>query len=245
MPYLSKIPINPLRRAGQRMVSNPHVLHAAVLGGLPPPAGRMLWRDEVTHLPSGAVSCELLVLTPRQPDWSHLVEQAGWETPEGAPLIRDLQPLLDLVVGGREFGFRVRANPVASTKAPQSPPESYSRVMADGGPRRGMRVSLRSVSRQLDWFMARSNPDNARWGFVVDGGEVPSVAVAAREHRSFIKAREARRRVTLDRVTFEGRLRVTDPVRLREVLVDGLGGAKAYGCGLLTLAPVVGDVVAG
>jgi len=31
---------------------------------------------------------------------------------------------------------------------------------------------------------------------------------------------------------------VTDAERLKEVLVTGIGHAKAYGCGLLTLAPL-------
>jgi CRISPR system Cascade subunit CasE len=37
---------------------------------------------------------------------------------------------------------------------------------------------------------------------------------------------------------FEGRLLITDPDALRAALVTGIGPAKGYGCGLLTLAPV-------
>jgi CRISPR system Cascade subunit CasE len=44
--------------------------------------------------------------------------------------------------------------------------------------------------------------------------------------------------VTLTRATFEGQLVVADPHALRKTLTAGLGSAKAYGCGLLTLAPV-------
>lgn len=40
-------------------------------------------------------------------------------------------------------------------------------------------------------------------------------------------------------VTFDGRLEVTDPAALRRTLTLGLGKAKAYGCGLMTLAKAV------
>jgi CRISPR system Cascade subunit CasE len=43
--------------------------------------------------------------------------------------------------------------------------------------------------------------------------------------------------VTVTRVTYDGRLRVVDPDALRRTLTAGLGKAKAYGCGLMTLAP--------
>ncbi|WP_374224686.1 type I-E CRISPR-associated protein Cas6/Cse3/CasE [Streptomyces sp. ISL-99] len=45
------------------------------------------------------------------------------------------------------------------------------------------------------------------------------------------------RRVTLHTATFEGRLRNTDPAAFSACLVEGIGPSKAYGCGLLTLAP--------
>nr|WP_223186704.1 type I-E CRISPR-associated protein Cas6/Cse3/CasE [Streptomyces sp. CBMA29] len=47
-----------------------------------------------------------------------------------------------------------------------------------------------------------------------------------------------RRTVSLTSVTYDGRLTVTDPEALRRTLTQGLGKAKAYGCGLMTLAPV-------
>ncbi|KPH98712.1 CRISPR-associated protein, Cse3 family [Actinobacteria bacterium OV450] len=42
----------------------------------------------------------------------------------------------------------------------------------------------------------------------------------------------------MNSVTFEGRLRITDPGLLTEHLLAGIGPSKAYGCGLLTLAPL-------
>ena len=42
--------------------------------------------------------------------------------------------------------------------------------------------------------------------------------------------------MTLSTALFEGVLRVEDPAVLRTALVSGIGPAKGYGCGLLTLA---------
>ena len=46
--------------------------------------------------------------------------------------------------------------------------------------------------------------------------------------------------VTIRAVVFEGILKVTDAELFRSALASGIGPAKAYGCGLLTLAPVSG-----
>ena len=49
-----------------------------------------------------------------------------------------------------------------------------------------------------------------------------------------------RRRVHIATARYRGTLEVTDPDKLRATLVDGIGRARGYGCGLLTLARPVG-----
>lgn len=232
--YLSRIPLNPLRRHTRRLLQSPQRIHAEVLGSLPPTVtGRTLWREEIRRLPSGGVECNLVVLTPRPPSWHKLVEDAGWPaTPEGEPLVRSLAPLLDRLAVGREFGFRVRANPTHSLRSP-----------GDGDRPRGRRHGHTTVEHQMWWFVeraTRSCRSCIRWGFELADAELPSLSVVARERTVFTKATGEPRRVTLNRVTYAGRLRVVDVDTLRETLLGGLGGAKAYGCGLLTLASANG-----
>jgi CRISPR system Cascade subunit CasE len=62
------------------------------------------------------------------------------------------------------------------------------------------------------------------------------VRINARSRRSF-QRRTKDPRVVLQVVTYEGHLVVKDAERLRHLLLAGIGRAKAYGCGLLTLAP--------
>lgn len=61
----------------------------------------------------------------------------------------------------------------------------------------------------------------------------PTFRVVDREVRRF---RRQEGTVTLGTAVFEGQLRVADVKRLREALMSGIGRAKAYGCGLMTLA---------
>ena len=87
---------------------------------------------------------------------------------------------------------------------------------------------------QRDWLLKRTDAN----GFSVpleDNGR-PAVDVVARAQDTFHRPRG--KRVTLSRATFEGVLQVEDPSALRAALTHGIGPAKAYGCGLMTLAPL-------
>ena len=241
MAYLSRIWLNPLRTATQRMLRDPHVMHAAVLGGIPaqPVTERVLWRIEA----GDPYRAELLVLTRSVPSWEHLVEQGGWPgAEEPQALVRDYTPLLERLGRGGEFAFRLRANPVTATRIPLRPSPAQERQLERERPR-GVRVPHRTAAHQLAWLTERLGT----WGFeavdTADGNA--DVLLAARERVSFTKGRKERHRVVLSTATFTGRLRVTSPDQARRALLDGVGPARAYGCGLITLAPAVPTATAG
>ncbi|WP_206343463.1 type I-E CRISPR-associated protein Cas6/Cse3/CasE [Streptomyces mesophilus] len=246
MPYLSRIRINPLRAESRKLLASPRAMHAAIEGGIPgpPDIGRTLWRldGDNPHRP------HLFVLTTDKPDWTHLVEHAGWPDAAGEHYaIRDYTPLLQQIAQGRRFAFRLTANPVQNTTQPDKPtPRQQQRL--DAGQRRGLRLGHRTAAAQLNWFLTRT----ARWGFDIppapqldgthtaDGQPPRDVRITNRHHRTFAKgtvtAKEAH--VVMNAVTFEGQLQVTDPDLFTERLLNGIGPTKAYGCGLLTLAPL-------
>lgn len=236
MAYLSRIWLNPLRSGARRLLSHPQSMHAAVLGGLAeqPVTERLLWRLEA----DGHHRTGLLVLTQSRPAWDHLVEQAGWPGADGAEaLVKDYAPLLQRIVAGREFAFRLRANTVTSTRTPHAPSAGQRERLAGKRPR-GVRVPERTAAQQLDWFM-RHLPG---WGLTVaeeDG--LHGVRLVDREQVAFSKtiADGARRRVTLQTATAEGLVQVAKPDVVRTALLSGCGPARAYGCGLLTLAPAI------
>jgi CRISPR system Cascade subunit CasE len=234
MTYLSRIWLNPLRSGTQPLLRNAQATHAAVLGGLArqPVTERVLWRLETTQ----AHRAELLVLTESTPSWEHLVEHYGWpHADDPQALVRDYQPLLDHVHAGREFRLRMRANPVTALRKPASPsPQQAERLTAERP--RGARIPQRTAGQQTTWFTERL----LRWGFepLIDTNGYPAVALIARDRVSFRKkAGAGGAPVTLSTATFDAAVRVTDPEVARHSLVHGVGHARAYGCGLITLAP--------
>jgi CRISPR system Cascade subunit CasE len=251
---LSKIPLNPHRRQAVALLANPQRLHAAVLAGLAvqPVTERVLWRLES----STQHRAQILVLTESRPSWQHLVEQAGWPDADGGqPLTADYTPLLDRLVRGREFAFRLTANPVQNVRRPAKPSDEQMQRMKTGADapqkQRGFRVSHRTAAHQLAWLLARAERHGftiptATTGPAIDAGTsiaadlagpVPAVSLIARDTLRFRK-NERGPYVTLATATFQGRLRITDPQALRAALLGGIGPAKGYGQGLLTLAPL-------
>ena len=246
MAYLSRIPINPMRRRSQELLASPQRIHAEVLGSLPmqPVNERTLWRRESVVDQGGAVRrVELLVLTETQPSWAEVVQEFGWpQTSEGQAVVRDYEPVLAHVQLGRELAFRVTANPSSVTHEPQKASPGQAKQLAVG---RGVRIGHQTVGHQLAWFLARAAGDATTWGFTVGDLENPAVQLVSREKLAFLKPGGGPK-VTLETATFEGVLRITDTARFREVLVAGMGRGKAYGCGLLTVSRPGGrHVVAG
>ncbi|GGJ92641.1 CRISPR-associated endoribonuclease Cse3 [Pilimelia anulata] len=233
MAYLSQIMLNPLRRGGQRFLRNRQALHAAVLGGLVPgpESERVLWRLEPEPH-----RLRLLVLTRSAPSWAHVVEQAGWPGADGEQVrVRPYAPLLDRVARGRRFAFRLHANPTVSTKKIKDPSPQQERHLARARPR-GVRLAHVTAGQQLTWLVDRL----PRWGFapVPNTIEGCPVRVAARSTVTIDK--NDGNRVTLGAALFDGVIAVADPELVRRSLLDGVGPGKAYGLGLITLAPPAG-----
>lgn len=226
--YLTRFELNTARRQAHRLLGSPRAMHAAVLAAYPTGAagGRVLWR--LDQLSRGTF---LYIVGPQEPDLTHLVEQAGWPSTT-AWETRDYGAVLDVVEVGRRFGFRLSANPVHAVRGEQ------------GENGRGRRLGHVTAQQQLDWFVRRT----PSWGIDVQpGGEAagPTVHVVSRklwrfshgDRRDVSNSERRRAPVTLNTAVYEGTLVVRDAALLRQTLVGGAGPAKAYGCGLLTLAP--------
>ncbi|MEE1753537.1 type I-E CRISPR-associated protein Cas6/Cse3/CasE [Streptomyces sp. SP18CS02] len=232
--FLTRFRFNTARMGARRLLSSPQRLHAAVmasfaekvepLGGGP----RVLWR--LDHQSNSEVL--LYIVSPHRPDLTHLVEQAGWPT-TGSWLTSPYVSFLARLAKDDTWAFRLTANPVHSVRRHAAEPTK--------------RTAHVTPRHQVDWLLKRQ----ADAGFAIierperrpDGLDAPwhEITVHSRRDLSFGKREESSGRghdVRLTRVTFDGRLRVTDPDALRRTLTAGLGKAKAYGCGLMTLAPV-------
>lgn len=228
--YLSRIQLNPQRRDARRLLASPQRLHAAVLASYPePPTGaldgapRVLWRLDVE--PDNRTF--LYVVSPDRPDFAHLAEQAGWPSTERGTS-KEYGSLLDRLAPGQRWAFRLTANPTQYV------------VPEHGG--RAKRVAHVSVPHQEKWLTERAESAGFRIASTqlpgVDGDlDAPVLRVTRRSTHQFSR-RGAAKPVTLAVAQFDGVLEVDDADVLRRSLVAGIGPGKAYGCGLLTLAPV-------
>ena len=233
--YLTRFRFNTARSEARRLLSSPQSMHAAVMSSFPQilptaaPAPRVLWRTDR----NASAEVLLFVVGPFRPDLTHLVEQAGWPAAaaSGTPGWQTFHyaPFLDRLDKGGTWGFRLTANPVHSVRN------------ADAAPTK--RTAHLTPRHQVQWLLQRQEaggfkvlpkPEDKQ---LTDLGDEHQVIVTDQRGMDFGK-QGAKGRVTIKAVTYDGRLEVTDPDALRSLLTSGLGKAKAYGCGLMTLAPL-------
>ena len=232
--YLTRFRINTARLDARRLLSSPQSMHAAVMSSFPeilptaPETPRVLWRADR----NAAAEVLLYVVSPSRPDLTHLVEQAGWPAAAAAGTpgwqTYGYAQFLDRLDKGSAWNFRLTANPVHSVRN------------VDGAPTK--RTAHINARHQLLWLLGRQDTSGFRILIrpkaeqLTDHGHEHQVVVRDQRGMDFGK-QGSKGRVTLKAVTYDGRLEVTDPDALRRVLTSGLGKAKAYGCGLMTLAP--------
>ncbi len=119
------------------------------------------------------------------------------------------KPFNPQVQAGRSYRFRLLANPTVK--------------------RDGKRLSLFREGEQRAW-LARKLADA--------GGEALGCVTASRGlQRSRKNPQKDENQQTHLAVLFEGVLGVTNPDKLLEAVMNGIGSAKGYGFGLLSLAP--------
>ncbi|MEV0163343.1 type I-E CRISPR-associated protein Cas6/Cse3/CasE [Nonomuraea fuscirosea] len=240
--YLTRTFINPRRRGAVTFLGNPQKIHAAVMQAFPvDPASdaatgpRVLWRlDSDDHRRP-----VLWIVSPDKPDLHHVTDFYGW--PEsGRPFeTKDYLPLLNRLAAGQRYVFRVTINPVKSLHPGPEAREARAKV-------RGKVVPLVGALNQISWFAERAG----KWGFELLPGSVPlpdteppseasipfAVEIRDRKRLRFWRSDSEKKPVTLETVTLEGLMRVTDPQLLRDALTCGVGRARGYGCGLISLA---------
>ncbi|MCF3132441.1 type I-E CRISPR-associated protein Cas6/Cse3/CasE [Streptomyces olivochromogenes] len=254
--FLSRFRVNTARPGARRLLSSPQAMHAAVMSAFPsllpsdtpdPDGPRVLWR--LDHKARAEVL--LYIVSPHRPDLTHLVEQAGWPTAAADPdtpgwQTRPYGPFLDRLATSDQWAFRLTANPVHTIRRKDSEPRKITahltsvhqfRWLLERQERCGFRILEKADHKRL----LPSGTTNQ--GKHDHHGDRYELSVGDQRTLTFDKSRTANgnrqgKPVSLVTVTFDGRLEVTDPDALRRTLTHGIGRAKAYGCGLITLAPL-------
>jgi CRISPR system Cascade subunit CasE len=242
-PYLSRLCLDMRSRQVINEITHPYEMHRTLMRGYAS-AGEcdgdgarhkhgVLFRADVDQK-RGVV--KVYVQSTEEPDWSFLdrVDRYLLETGQGpAHDCKDITRSLERIQEDQLLSFRLRANPT-------------KRVVREGDPLNGKQLTRED--EQLAWLEGKGlgGREGVPGGFalaVVKGGpeteSVVSVQVRSEGKVSGRKKGLAPGQVmTHLSVLFEGRLRVTDPDAFRSTIVGGIGSAKAYGFGLLSIAPV-------
>ncbi|MFE7334753.1 type I-E CRISPR-associated protein Cas6/Cse3/CasE [Streptomyces griseus] len=212
--WLTRIVPDTRSPEARRDLKDPIGTHRRIMSLFPSDAGPdprarfgVLFRTEDT--PAGP---HLLVQSTHEPNTSSLPE--GY----GTALARHLDALIDAISPGLTIRYRCAASPVRK-------PGATTRALYDLPPV----VALTGAAadewwlRQADYsgikpLTHRSHPLDA-----IRGQRRPTGAPPQRIHHT--------------RTQFDGTAAIIDAGLLRKAVLNGIGRGKAYGCGLLSIAP--------
>jgi len=161
----------------------------------------------------------ILVQSAGKPDWDYAFHNARH-------MLRcfDVRSFSPAYAGADMLRFRLLANPTKRLRADSIGP--------DGGPIEKQWVGKRvPVATEMleEWLSRRGE----RGGFRVQGLTTVEPAWAYMN-----KTRDRGKGQRLRSVRYEGVLEVADSARFEEAVVEGIGPAKAFGFGLLSVAPL-------
>lgn len=242
--FLSRLCLNPLFAPALRLAADPYALHARLLATLPctpkekphteaqPKTADLLYR--VDEADSGPV---VLLQTVTAPDWSalELAPRALCCSPETKPYVPEFGR-------GERLAFRLLCQPAVR----KSGPAGEFGFKANGKRMPGPRHACRNDEQRLAWLGRKAgdcgfavesvNLTNLDWRntkpLQSKGGQTSETPEQARR-RAFSPDKKQR----LGAVRFDGVLVVIEPNNLAMAILHGVGPQKAYGFGLLSIAP--------
>ncbi|NAW34289.1 type I-E CRISPR-associated protein Cas6/Cse3/CasE [Halomonas alimentaria] len=141
------------------------------------------------------------------------------------------KPFSPVLEAGERLAFRLRANPTVAKPVAGQRGRRADVLMAakypfeSGGDRKSQACADAMDAAARGWLEERAGA----WGF-----RLP-VAPEVGAYRQHALSKEKGRPIRFSSVDYEGLLEVTEPGRLIETLAQGVGRAKAFGCGLLLL----------
>lgn len=183
--------------------------HQAVWKAFPGRDGKQ--RDFLTRLDQRREGFRLLIVSPVEPvrpAWCPADEES-WKT----------KPIPETYFNRVRYAFQLCANPTKKT----------SKQGTDGSlTKNGRRVPLSKREELVEWIKRKA----VQGGFAVDEATL----------RTFSRGREYFNKKSQtglhSAVEFQGLLAVTDPAQFHETFTRGVGPAKAFGFGLLVIAPI-------
>jgi len=179
----------------------------------------------------------LLVQSSAPPDWTSL--PAGYLTlPQPFddavpnPALRVLDESLANLAGGQRLRFRLRANPTKKVDTKTGP---------DGKKKNGRRIALTNSEDRIAWLERKGEQHGFKLVDVEFSTGRSSAVLDLTEGRAtgnrLSPDGKPASGLTFGSVVFEGLLEVSERGLFVEALKHGIGSGKAFGFGLLSIAP--------
>ncbi|MEE1931291.1 type I-E CRISPR-associated protein Cas6/Cse3/CasE [Streptomyces sp. TRM 70351] len=205
-----------------------HHMHRTVMSGFYGwvPDGDPTARSQMGVLSTWTVDLKtntlVLVVQSRVPgDWTRIPRSALVAAPQTINVDRAIQP-------GDTFSFRTVVNPARSRPSRKPPSEKV----------RGRLVPHTTPEHSKQWFLKRLQPDGepntGPAGIARIGANTDSEALSVRMLPT-ISSSGPHKGLRITRAEMKGKLTVTDPSTLVTTLTNGIGHARAYGCGLILI----------
>ena len=229
MVYLSELTVNVRRHEVRSLFADTHALHRWVMRAFPSKDaggnGRILYRAE-----NGKSKAVIIVQSDFEPNWDeHRIEGASVRGPR---LWNISQTQETTFSQGNLFRFRLLANPIVTQKGKRHPLLKEEEQVA-WLQRKGAQNGFELVPVQLtanDWMDLSTEEDYSQPAEVqvvsrgmLTGKKSDGQGVMGLSHYA---------------VEFDGILRVTDSAKFVAGVKQGIGPAKGFGFGLLSVARV-------
>lgn len=166
----------------------------------------------------------IVVHSAAEPDWNYAFHNAGYLL-AAPPQVKPLDPCFKV---GQRLRFRVLANPTRRLSSRSLGPDGQPVKSWANGRGKGKRVPVPS-DKLSDWLARQSEGA----GFSAE----PKL-VSIQPGYMYMNKPRTDQRTRLRSVRYDGILTVDDPARFREAIARGLGPGKAFGFGLLSVAPI-------
>lgn len=249
--YLSRLILDTRSRQVWSELAHPYEMHRTLMRAFPNAAQTeeanarnrfdVLFRADEDSRGGHAI---LYVQSAVKPNWSFLASLDGYllaSTDLPNPASKDVTSKYSNLKTGQKLSFCLRANP---TKRIAKPDDGHDEL-------KGKRVGLLREEDQIAWMIQKGKErEKGKCGgfkilmreWVDQSGNIQKVPHVAVQPEGKQKGRKKDNGhcflMTHVGVRFEGILEITDADAFRETLARGIGPGKAFGFGLLSIAPV-------
>lgn len=249
--FLSRLLLNLRSRRVISEMAHPYEMHRTLMNAfsqVPVKEGEnarekfgVLFRADVDHMRNLVT---VYVQSKIEPDWSYLAafnDYLQLNTHHSNPACKDISMAYQRLKNRQVLSFRLLANP---TKRIGKSAEANSDL-------KGKRVGLLREEEQIEWLIrkGKEREKGEPGGFEIIMKEIEDeygeIKLVPRVEVRVLGKQRNRKKLdgnlydtTHLAVQFDGLLRVKDATAFRETLIRGIGPAKAFGFGLLSVAPI-------